>query len=63
MERLGPGYAIRCVLNGAYITLDSGISEGATMIATPYPVSWAIEPEDFEAGIYRSVISVAKHPI
>ncbi|KAJ3506077.1 hypothetical protein NLJ89_g7073 [Agrocybe chaxingu] len=52
-SRLGPGYSIRCLYNGAYITLGSGISEGGNLIATPYPVSWAIEADDFEAGVYR----------
>ncbi|KAF8968533.1 hypothetical protein BDZ97DRAFT_1915985 [Flammula alnicola] len=51
--RLGPGFSIRSLFNGAYITLESGIIEGATMIASAYPVSWAVEVDDFEAGIYR----------
>lgn len=53
LERLGPGYTIRSLYNGAYITLESGIASGATIIGTPYPVSWAVEPDDWEAGIYR----------
>lgn len=53
IERLGPGYSIRCLFNGAYITLDSGIFEGCSLVGTQYPVSWVIEPDDFEAGIYR----------
>ncbi|KAF5319283.1 hypothetical protein D9619_008362 [Psilocybe cf. subviscida] len=53
IERLGPGYTIRSIYNGSYVTLDSGIASGATLIGTPYPVSWAVEPDDWEAGIYR----------
>ncbi|CAA7264521.1 unnamed protein product [Cyclocybe aegerita] len=52
-SRLGPGYSISCLYNGMYMTLGSGISEGGNMIAIPYPVSWAVEADDFEAGVYR----------
>jgi len=52
-SRLGPGYSIRSLYTGGYITLESGVIEGASLIATAFPTSWALEADDFEAGVWR----------
>ncbi|KAF8151490.1 hypothetical protein B0H34DRAFT_130698 [Crassisporium funariophilum] len=55
--RLGPGYSIRSLFNSAYITLQigerDGLNHGASLTVSQYPVSWALEADDFEAGIWR----------
>ncbi|KIM43918.1 carbohydrate-binding module family 13 protein [Hebeloma cylindrosporum] len=52
-SRLGSGYSIRSLYTGGYITLETGVVEGATLIATGFPMSWAVEADDFEAGVWR----------
>ena len=39
---LGDGYTIRSVLSGLYLTVEAGVSEGAVLVATPFPVSWKV---------------------
>ncbi|KAF9467499.1 hypothetical protein BDZ94DRAFT_960432 [Collybia nuda] len=41
---LGSGYSFRSILNGHYLTLEKGAHEGAHIMATPYPISWSVEP-------------------
>jgi hypothetical protein len=50
---LGSGYSIRSPYTGGYITLETGVIEGATLIATAFPMSWVVEADDFEAGVWR----------
>ncbi|KAF9467500.1 hypothetical protein BDZ94DRAFT_960420 [Collybia nuda] len=48
VKQLGNGYSICSVLNGHYLTVEKGVYDGAHIIATPYPVSWSVEPFDLE---------------
>jgi len=41
------------VYTGGYIALETGVIEGATLITTAFPMSWAVEADDFEAGMWR----------
>ncbi|PPQ90357.1 hypothetical protein CVT25_007759 [Psilocybe cyanescens] len=50
---LGPGYSIKSVLKGTYITLQTGAIEGASLIASPFPVSWELEADEYESGLWR----------
>ncbi|KAF9002116.1 hypothetical protein BDQ17DRAFT_1357458 [Cyathus striatus] len=50
---LGLGYSMRCVYNDGYVTVDNSLQEGVSIVATPYPVSWELEGDDFELGIWR----------
>ncbi|KAF9530782.1 hypothetical protein CPB83DRAFT_850303 [Crepidotus variabilis] len=45
IQRLGPGYSIKCLFNDAFLTLDSGLMDGGKLRAIPYPVSWEILPD------------------
>jgi hypothetical protein len=49
---LGQGYSIRSMYNGHYLTIEDGIQQGTRIIASPYPVSWALEAVDLEQGIW-----------
>lgn len=42
-ESLGEGYSIRSVSTGKYITLEEGIADGASLNASPFPVSWKVK--------------------
>jgi len=50
---LGPGYSIKSVLKGTYITLNTGAIENGSLIASPYPVSWELEADGYETGLWR----------
>lgn len=52
---LGAGYSIRSVHSGHYITVDSGIGDGVSLIASLFPVSWEVEADTFEEGTWRYV--------
>jgi hypothetical protein len=43
------------VHSGYYITVEAGIHNGVPLVANPFPVSWALESDDFEEGIWRFV--------
>lgn len=53
VKPLGAGYSIRSVLNGRYLTVENGANDGAHIIATPYPVSWSVEPFYAERESWR----------
>ncbi|KAA1473288.1 hypothetical protein DENSPDRAFT_742293, partial [Dentipellis sp. KUC8613] len=40
---LGPGYAIKSVHNGSYLTMDGRLHDNVPLITTPFPVSWDVE--------------------
>ncbi|TFY75247.1 hypothetical protein EWM64_g8765, partial [Hericium alpestre] len=40
---LGPGYAIRSVHNGSYLTMDGRLHDNVPLVTTPFPVSWEVE--------------------
>jgi hypothetical protein len=46
VKPLGRGYSFRNLFNGHYLAVERGASERAPIIASPYPVSWAVEPAD-----------------
>ncbi|KAF8063232.1 hypothetical protein FPV67DRAFT_233952 [Lyophyllum atratum] len=50
---LGKGYSIRSLYTGDYITVEDEIYDGVSIVASPYPLSWALEADDFEQGIWR----------
>ncbi|EKM51068.1 uncharacterized protein PHACADRAFT_199900 [Phanerochaete carnosa HHB-10118-sp] len=39
----GEGCTIRSVFSGLYLTVEDTVGDGATLIASPYPVSWKVE--------------------
>lgn len=43
---LGAGYSIKSVHTGNYVTIESGLANGTTVVANPYPVSWVFDPSD-----------------
>ncbi|KAI0697195.1 ricin B lectin domain-containing protein [Cerioporus squamosus] len=47
----GHGYIIRCVRRSSeghslYLTTDGSVKHGATIVASPYPVAWNVEPTE-----------------
>jgi len=51
--KLGAGYSIQSKHNGSFITLKSDLAENGGLVATPYPVSWDLEADPYEAGLWR----------
>ncbi|KAI0942693.1 hypothetical protein AcW1_003256 [Taiwanofungus camphoratus] len=50
----GRGYAIRSAcpsMCGLYLTIDSSLCEHAAIIASPFPASWNIEPDECEGTL------------
>ncbi|KAF8879571.1 ricin B lectin domain-containing protein [Infundibulicybe gibba] len=50
---LGAGFSICSKFCGQYLTVDGGINQGVAVIGSSYPVSWALEPDDFDEHIWR----------
>jgi len=40
---LGLGFSIRSLSSGQYLTIEAGIYNGVPIVASPYPVSWAVQ--------------------
>ncbi|GLB42712.1 putative ricin-type beta-trefoil [Lyophyllum shimeji] len=55
LSLLGKGYSIRSLYTGGYLTIEDGICNGTPIVASPYPVSWALEVDDLELGTWRIV--------
>ncbi|KAF9269186.1 hypothetical protein L218DRAFT_994099 [Marasmius fiardii PR-910] len=51
-ERLGAGYSIRCVRNGAYLSVNLRNGVGESIEASFYPVSWELQVFDLQNNIY-----------
>lgn len=56
-EPLGPGYSIRSLSNGSYMTVEAGIGNGVPIVGSPFPVSWELEADRSERGVWRQVES------
>ena len=42
---LGLGFSIRSLSSGQYLTIEVGIYNGVPIVASPYPVSWAVQKD------------------
>jgi len=50
---LGAGYSIRSVHTGNYVTIESGLANGTTVVANPYPVSWVFDASDCKEDVWK----------
>lgn len=42
-DSLGEGYTIRSMSSGEYLTIADGVADGATLVASPFPVAWKVK--------------------
>ncbi|TFK38581.1 hypothetical protein BDQ12DRAFT_723412 [Crucibulum laeve] len=51
---LGAGYSIQSVYNGHYLTIENlNPAEPIKVVASKFPMSWALEPDGFEEDVWR----------
>jgi len=55
-RKLGAGYSIKSLLDRQpelYLSVNSGVFEGGSMIVSPFPVSWGMEADDYQPDLWR----------